>query len=127
MGAAIAVFDNAKAVVIERDRFVPVKKTNDLLALLSDAYVLGKDYKLKLSEHLQTSPTIALDTGFYKTLDQFYHHFKEIPSLKKCAEFTVEGEVFFKEKLTIEGKVSIIASQPTEITKTKLKNTKIEI
>jgi hypothetical protein len=68
-----------------------------------------------------------LDTGFYKTLDQFYHHFKEIPSLKKCAEFTVEGEVFFKEKLTIEGKVSIIASQPTEITKTKLKNTKIEI
>ena len=40
MGAAIGVFDGAVALRVPRHRFLPVKTTNDLLVLRSDAYVL---------------------------------------------------------------------------------------
>ena len=33
MGSAISLFDNAKAVLVNRDRFAPVKKTQDLLLI----------------------------------------------------------------------------------------------
>ncbi len=38
MGSAIECFDDAGAVVVPRERFAPVKTTNDLFALRSDAY-----------------------------------------------------------------------------------------
>ena len=40
MGAAIEVFDGARALIVPRTRFAPVKTTDDLLALRSDAYRL---------------------------------------------------------------------------------------
>ena len=46
MGAAIEVFPDSRTIEVGRDRFVPVKTTNDLLVLRSDAYDLGKDFVL---------------------------------------------------------------------------------
>ena len=46
MGAAIEVFDDSRTIEVTRDRFVPVKTTNDLLVLRSDAYDLGADFVL---------------------------------------------------------------------------------
>ena len=46
MGAAIEVFEGARTIEVGRDRFVPVKTTNDLLVLRSDVYDLGKDFVL---------------------------------------------------------------------------------
>ncbi len=43
MGAAIEVFEGSTAIEVGRDRFLPVKTTNDLLLLRSDAYELGVD------------------------------------------------------------------------------------
>ena len=43
MGAALAVFRGAQALLVPRSRFVPVKKNSDLLVLMSDAYVLAED------------------------------------------------------------------------------------
>ncbi|MDY6914908.1 MAG: UTP--glucose-1-phosphate uridylyltransferase [Candidatus Cloacimonadota bacterium] len=122
MGAAISIFENAKAVIISRNRFVPVKKTNDLLTLLSDAYNLSENFELKLTNSLHNSPNISLDPTFYKTIDQFYEHFLEIPSLKKCIELIVEGEVFFKENVSITGKVQINSKKSSEIKNINLEN-----
>ena len=38
MGSAIECFDDSGAVVVPRERFAPVKTTNDLFALRSDAF-----------------------------------------------------------------------------------------
>lgn len=38
MGSAIGCFDDAGAIVVPRSRFAPVKTTNDLFVLRSDAY-----------------------------------------------------------------------------------------
>src|SRR5215210_3273036 len=43
MGAAVGVFDGARPLRVPRTRFSPVKSTEDLLALRSDAYVLTDD------------------------------------------------------------------------------------
>jgi UTP--glucose-1-phosphate uridylyltransferase len=49
MGAAIGVFEGARAIRVPRSRFVPVKRTTDLLVLRSDAYVLAPGARM-LSE-----------------------------------------------------------------------------
>merc|ERR1719384_2500491 len=49
MGAAIECFEGASAVMIPRSRFAPVKTTNDLFALRSDAYVLTHDFRIELA------------------------------------------------------------------------------
>lgn len=38
MGSAVECFDDSGAVVVPRERFAPVKTTNDLFALRSDAF-----------------------------------------------------------------------------------------
>src|SRR5690625_6995408 len=46
MGAAIEVFDGATAIVVGRDRFLPVKATSDLLLIRSDVYALDNRHAL---------------------------------------------------------------------------------
>ena len=46
MGAAIEVFEGATAIGVGRERFLPVKTTNDLLLLRSDVYEVGADGRL---------------------------------------------------------------------------------
>ena len=41
MGAAIEIFAGARTIEVGRDRYVPVKTTNDLLVLRSDVYDIG--------------------------------------------------------------------------------------
>merc|ERR1740127_245178 len=48
MGAAIASFEGAQAILIPRTRFAPVKTTNDMLALMSDAYEVPADWRMVL-------------------------------------------------------------------------------
>ena len=54
MGAAIGVFEGARAIRVPRSRFVPVKKTTDLLVLRSDAYVLGDGARIELADGAAT-------------------------------------------------------------------------
>ena len=64
MGAAIEVFEGARTIEVGRDRFVPVKTTNDLLVLRSDVYDLGKDFVL--DQAADELPFVDLDRDFYK-------------------------------------------------------------
>merc|ERR1712190_570209 len=69
MGAAISCFEGATAIVIPRERFAPVKTTNDLFALRSDAYCLTKDSRIVLAEARNgVPPDVKLD-GAYKFTD----------------------------------------------------------
>ena len=54
MGAAIEVFDGATAIVVGRDRFLPVKATSDLLLVRSDAYAL--DERAALVQQIDALP-----------------------------------------------------------------------
>ena len=68
MGAAIGVFDGARAIRVPRSRFVPVKKTSDLLVLRSDAYVLGDGARIELRRGRSAPPLVELDDDHFKLL-----------------------------------------------------------
>ncbi len=65
MGAAIEVFEGARTIEVGRDRFVPVKTTNDLLVLRSDCYELDDDAVLHQvpAERAVRGPRQALQAG----------------------------------------------------------------
>lgn len=115
MGAAISVFKGSQAVVVHRDRFAPVKKTTDLLAIWSDAFRLTDEYKIVLDNGMISSPKIDLNEKYYKTIEQLQKHFKEgIPSLKKCRSLTVQGNVYFGKNVEIIGNVTITGNKKLE-------------
>ena len=68
MGAAIDVFDGARAIRVPRTRFAPVKTTNDLLALRSDAYVLHDDGRIAVAPERDGAgaPLVELDSAHFK-------------------------------------------------------------
>jgi UTP--glucose-1-phosphate uridylyltransferase len=109
MGAAIGVFEGAAALRVPRSRFVPVKTTNDLLSLRSDAYVLRDDHAVVLApERRGTPPLIDLDADRYKLVRDFEARFPAgAPSLVACDALTVEGDVTFGRDVTVRGEVTV--------------------
>ncbi|WP_345456309.1 UTP--glucose-1-phosphate uridylyltransferase [Nocardioides marinquilinus] len=106
MGAAIEVFEGSQLIEVGRDRFVPVKTTNDLLVLRSDVYDLGGDFVLD-----QTSaelPFVDLDTDVYKLVGEFDKRFPQgAPSLTEASSLTVHGDVTFGRDVKVVGEVEL--------------------
>jgi UTP--glucose-1-phosphate uridylyltransferase len=109
MGAAIGVFDGARPVAVPRRRFSPVKTTEDLLALRSDAYVLTDDARVELAPQRDgTPPVVDLDDEYFKLLRDFDARFSDgAPSLVECARIAVEGDVSFGRDVVVRGTVVI--------------------
>jgi len=109
MGAAIQVFEEAQAVIVPRTRFVPVKKTNDLLKIRSNLYRLDNDYNLVAeNKDIAENLTIDLDPKYYKKIDDFDDKFKNCKiDLFECDNFKVRGNIKFKGELVLKGDVSV--------------------
>jgi UDP-N-acetylglucosamine pyrophosphorylase len=58
MGAAIQCFEDSGSLVVPRARFAPVKTTNDLLALRSDAYRVTEDWRVALGPSNRPTSTL---------------------------------------------------------------------
>jgi UTP--glucose-1-phosphate uridylyltransferase len=111
MGAAIDVFDGALAVRVPRSRFLPVKTTDDLLVLRSDAFALDADARVVLDGSRGGAvPRVRLDPGHYKLVDDFEARFPAgAPSLVGCDALTVRGDVSFGADVVVRGDVTLEA------------------
>lgn len=107
MGSAISVFDGAEAIRVPRARFAPVKKTDDLLAVRSDAYTLTEDYRVVLApERRGIPPTVELVGQHYQFVNDLDQHFPAgAPSLRCCDRFFVKGEFIFGKNVVLRGDV----------------------
>ncbi len=114
MGSAIAVFEGARALRVPRSRFSPVKTTNELLAVRSDAFILTDDYRVMLHpQRAGRTVVVDLDPKFYKLIDQFDARFPYgPPSLLHCDRLVVRGDVVFGKGIAMEGEVEIINEDP---------------
>jgi UTP--glucose-1-phosphate uridylyltransferase len=112
MGAAISVFEGARALRVPRERFAPVKTTNDLLALRSDRYRLTEDSRIvPVPGRDGGQPVVDLDPAHYKLLDDFEARFPAgAPSLVECSRLTVRGDVTFGAGVVVRGDVTVDAS-----------------
>ena len=108
MGAAIDVFDGARAVRVGRERFAPVKTTTDLLALRSDAYELHDDGRIVLAGDRSQAPLVELDDRHFKLVRDFDARFEHgAPSLVECERLTVRGDVAFGADVVVRGSVEV--------------------
>ncbi len=105
MGAAVEVFAGATAIGVERERFLPVKTTNDLLLLRSDVYAVGDDGRL---EQDGAVPLVDLDARFYKTISGFEQRFADgAPSLRQATRLAVAGDWTFGAGVTVVDEASL--------------------
>ena len=108
MGAAIDVFDGARAIRVGRERFAPVKTCNDLLALRSDAYELHGDGRIALAAGRSSAPLVDLDSDHFKLVRDFDARFAAgAPSLVDCERLTVRGDVAFGSDVVVRGSVTV--------------------
>ncbi len=113
MGSAIALFPGAQALSVPRSRFAPVKRTDDLLVLWSDAYEFAESYQTVISpqrcaELADRPPIVRLDSECYRMIDGMQARFAQgAPSLLNCRRLIVEGDVCFGRDVVIEGDVTI--------------------
>jgi len=107
MGSAISVFEHAKAICVPRSRFLPVKKSQDLLLLWSDGYECDEDSVLR--KKVGACETILeLDNEHYGTIEQLQETCaKGIPSLYHCEWLKIVGKVRFGTDVAFAGKVSL--------------------
>ena len=107
MGAAIGSIPGARAVHVPRSRFAPVKTTDDLLVVRSDAYQLTGDGQMRPSFD-GAGPIVTLDKDFYKLLPDFEQRFPAgAPSLRRCRRFEVQGDVTFGAGVMAVGDVRV--------------------
>lgn len=104
LGAAIEAFPGATAIAVGRDRFLPVKTTNDLLLLRSDAYTLGADGVPRLCA--DRAPLIDLDPDYYRTITDFDARFPSgVPSVRDAESLRVRGDWTFGRGVVVRGEV----------------------
>ncbi len=114
MGSAIEVFEGSRLIEVGRERFVPVKTTNDLLVLRSDVYDIGKDFAL---DPVCEVPFVDLDGNHYGLVGQFDKHFPEgAPSLREATSLRIEGDWTFGRGVKVVGDVTLASGAGHRVT-----------
>lgn len=109
MGSAISAFPKASAVCVPRRRFSPVKNCNDLFLVMSDCYVLTKDFSVMLNPRRKLPlPEMHLDPQFFGKYEDFLTHFPvDVPSLRHCTSLFLEGDAMFAKDALLKGEVAL--------------------
>jgi UTP--glucose-1-phosphate uridylyltransferase len=120
MGAAVSVFEGARALRVPRARFVPVKTTGDLLLLWSDFYRLEPDFRVTAPPGRQPGDVVVeLDGAYFRQVADLERRLPAgAPSLAHCRRLTVRGDVRFGAGVVIEGDVRIEAPAGESLTVT---------
>ena len=111
MGAAIGSFPGARLLQVPRSRFIPVKTTDDLLVLRSDAFAIGRDDRVELAAGPDARPPlVTLDKAHFGLIDGFEQRFPSgPPSLREAERLEVTGDVSFGAGVTVRGAVRLEA------------------
>lgn len=114
MGTAVEVFERASVIEVSRERFVPVKKMNELLLLRSDCYELDPS-SYQLISATDNIPAVDLDPDYYQLIDDFDARIPHPLSLCDAYSLRVHGDVTFGAGVKIVGDVDLAAARPETI------------
>nr|CAD7411670.1 unnamed protein product [Timema poppensis] len=116
VGAAMKTFEGGLGINVPRSRFLPVKKTSDLLLVMSNLYSL-KNGSLVMSPQrmFPTTPLVKLGDNHFSKVKEFLSRFENIPDLIELDHLTVSGDVTFGRGVALKGTVIIIANHGDRI------------
>ncbi len=111
MGTAIERIDGAQAIHVPRNRFRPVKTTNELLLVRSDIFELDQDSNVvSVIDHAE--PFVDLDSAYFKLVPDFDERFPAgVPSMREATSLRVTGDVRFGARVACVGDVVVKAPE----------------
>lgn len=116
VGAAMKCFDRGIGINVPRSRFLPVKKTSDLLLVMSNLYALqGGSLSMSPLRMFPTTPLIKLGDKHFNKVKDFLSRFPTIPDMLDLDHLTVSGDVTFGKGVSLKGTVIIIANHGERI------------
>lgn len=113
MGAAIGQFERSVGVLVGRERFAPVKTTNDLLVRRSDLYLRGEASPLVVNPARDPRlgpPVVELDARYYRGVADLDQRIPHPPSLVAARSLRVVGDVRFGQGVVVRGDVTVRAA-----------------
>ncbi|CAG7832057.1 unnamed protein product [Allacma fusca] len=116
VGAAMKCFDGGLGINVPRSRFLPVKKTSDLLLVMSNLYSL-RNGNLEMSplRMFPSTPLVKLGDNHFSKVKECLKRFETIPDLLELDHLTVSGDVTFGRNVSLKGTVIIIANHGERI------------
>nr|QBH73778.1 UTP-glucose-1-phosphate uridylyltransferase 2 [Orthoderella ornata] len=116
VGAAMKSFDGGLGINVPRSRFLPVKKTSDLLLVMSNLYSLQNGTLVMSPQRMfPTTPLVKLGDNHFSKVKEFLARFANIPDLIELDHLTVSGDVTFGRGVSLKGTVIIIANHGDRI------------
>ena len=107
IGSGLECFEGSVGLTVSRERFLPVKKTDDLLLVRSNLFTMNQGKLLRnperKSHHL---PTIKLGDHL-QNIDNFENSFPIIPNLIDLDELIINGDVRFSGSACLKGRVCL--------------------
>ncbi|XP_055350512.1 UTP--glucose-1-phosphate uridylyltransferase-like isoform X2 [Paramacrobiotus metropolitanus] len=115
-GDAVRNFNGAIGINVPRRRFLPVKKCDDLLLVMSNLYKIH-DGTLTMNSLRQfpSVPLIKLGDQHFSKVRDFLRRFASIPDMIDLDHLTVSGDVTFGKGVVLKGTVIIIANHGDRI------------
>ena len=111
VGSALNSFDGAVGINVPRSRFLPVKKTSDLLLIQSDLFSLDRGtLKRDLAMGRSNLPKINLKDPF-NDLKEFQQRIPVPPDIKELDSLELQGQVRFNGKVTLKGNVRLVSAK----------------
>jgi len=111
IGAGLESFDDAKGLVVGRDRFLPVKNTSDLMLIQSDLFVFENGRMIRNPTHNQkTLPSVDWKTPF-TDLEEFQKRVPFIPDMRELVSLEMEGDVTFEGEVSLKGRVTLVGNE----------------
>jgi len=108
IGSAISHFPGAIGLVVERNRFLPVKNTSDWLLVQSDNFLLNQGSLVRNPQRKKAAlPQVKLSDPFTNHRE-FEQRIPEVPGMLDLESLVLEGDVQFEGKVTLSGNVSLI-------------------
>lgn len=103
VGAAMKTFEHCIGINVPRRRFLPVKKTSDLLLVMSNLYSI-KNGSLVMSPQrmFPTTPLVKLGDNHFSKVKDFLNRFANIPDLIELDHLTVSGDVTFGRGVSLK-------------------------
>ncbi len=108
LGSGINNFEGSLAVQVPRIRFVPIKKTDDLLLVQSNLFIFQDGILMKNPERqFEGLPLIKLGENF-QSVEEYQQRIQSIPDILELDLLTVVGNVYFGDNMTLRGNVILV-------------------
>lgn len=115
-GAAMKNFEGSLGISVPRSRFLPVKKTSDLLLVMSNLYHLASgSLEMSPKRMFPSVPLVKLGDNHFAKVRDFLRRFASIPDMLELDHLTVSGDVTFGRGVSLKGTVIIIANHGDRI------------